>query len=407
VATDRLLREAVRDGGRRGHWGDRLDDLFALLFRGLVYAQIWEDPELDVEALALGPGQRVVTIASGGCNALSYLLSNPQEVVAVDLNHAHVALTRLKRAAALELPSHADFFAFFGDGADPGNPARFDNYLRERLDPATRAYWQGRGPCGRRRIRAFVSGIHRQGLLGRFLALLHLVLRLHGKDPRRLLAARDPEEQRQLFAEILAPVLQGRLVRHACRLPVALYGLGIPPAQYRALADCAAGDLPALLQRRVERLACAYPPGENYFAWQAFARRYPPADEGPLPPYLRPQAWPALPRRAGRLEVHHASVTEYLAEQPPASVDRYVLLDAQDWMSPSQLARLWREIARTARPGARVLFRTGGEASPVDAVLPERERARWAHDPVAAVARAERDRAGVYGGVHVYERVAV
>ena len=57
------------------------------------------------------------------------------------------------------------------------------------------------------------------------------------------------------------------------------------------------------------------------------------------------------------------------ARSPPASrlirpkaLDRYVLLDAQDWMTDEQLNELWSEITRTARPDARVIFRTAGEA---------------------------------------------
>ena len=52
--------------------------------------------------------------------------------------------------------------------------------------------------------------------------------------------------------------------------------------------------------------------------------------------------------------------TDFLAQKPP-SVDRYVLLDAQDWMSDAQLNALWTEITRTAAPGARVIFRTAAE----------------------------------------------
>ena len=35
-----------------------LERLFTLAFRGLVYPQIWEDPVVDMQALALGPGDR-------------------------------------------------------------------------------------------------------------------------------------------------------------------------------------------------------------------------------------------------------------------------------------------------------------------------------------------------------------
>ena len=57
-----------------------LERLFTLAFHGLVYPQIWEDPEVDMEALALGPDSRMITIASGGCNVLSYLVADPNTV---------------------------------------------------------------------------------------------------------------------------------------------------------------------------------------------------------------------------------------------------------------------------------------------------------------------------------------
>ena len=48
---------------------------------------------------------------------------------------------------------------------------------------------------------------------------------------------------------------------------------------------------------------------------------------------------------------------EIVSARPDGSRDRYVLLDAQDWMTNAQLEALWTEITRTARPGARVIFR--------------------------------------------------
>ncbi len=85
--------------------------VFCRLFKGLVYPQIWEDPEVDMVALAIQPGHRIVTIASGGCNALSYLTADPARVEAVDLNRAHVAFNRLKLAALKHLPDYATFIA--------------------------------------------------------------------------------------------------------------------------------------------------------------------------------------------------------------------------------------------------------------------------------------------------------
>ena len=83
-----LIADAVRNSRGEGEatvW----DRLFAFWFRRLVYTQIWEDPVADLAALRLPLGSTIVTISSGGCNALSYLTAQPAQVYAVDLNEAH------------------------------------------------------------------------------------------------------------------------------------------------------------------------------------------------------------------------------------------------------------------------------------------------------------------------------
>ena len=86
-----LVRDAALQAAPTSKRGI-LERVFARMFEGLVYAQIWEDPEVDMAALELGPTSRLVTIASGGCNVMSYLTADPMDVQAVDLNPAHVAL---------------------------------------------------------------------------------------------------------------------------------------------------------------------------------------------------------------------------------------------------------------------------------------------------------------------------
>src|SRR3974377_827861 len=93
------------------------DRIFALLSRRLVHPQIWEDPEADLAALQLPLGSTIVTISSGGCNALSYLTAQPAQVYAVDLNQAHLALLKLKLAGIQAFASYAEFWQFFGEAA--------------------------------------------------------------------------------------------------------------------------------------------------------------------------------------------------------------------------------------------------------------------------------------------------
>lgn len=380
-----------------------LERLFTVAFRNLVYAQIWEDPVADMEALGIGANDHVVAIASGGCNVMSYLTAGPARITAVDLNGAHVALLKLKIAAAQALPDHQAFWRMFGRAADPANIAAYDRYIAPRLDEISRRYWEARSLSGRRRIDIFARGLYRFGLLGRFIAAGHHIARLNGCDPRVMLGAANRGEQRALYERHLAPLFERRMIRFLAHQPASLYGLGIPPAQYRALAgDDEREGIIAVLRQRLERLACDFDLKQNYFAWQAFGRGYDPAPDGSRPPYLEARHFETVRACAQRVDVRHESMTAFLRACAAGSVDCYVLLDAQDWMNDADLTDLWSEITRTARPGARVIFRTAADERLLPGRVPDGILAQWVYREARAREIGARDRSSIYGAFHLY-----
>ncbi|MEO1602829.1 MAG: DUF3419 family protein [Pseudomonadota bacterium] len=383
-----------------------LERLFTKAFSGLVYPQIWEDPEVDLEGLALAPGARVLTISSGGCNALSYLAADPASVIAVDLNPHHIHLARLKQAALLHCPNHQTYFRLIGLANDRSNSALYRRHLRDRLPQETRAYWDGRDGLMRRRISRLGRGLYREGLLGRFIRLSHLAGRVLGLKLEPLLEMRDTDEQRAYFETSIAPVFDHWLVRRVTKMKASLFGLGIPPAQYDKLALEGGGDMAVVLRRRLEKLVCDFPVTENYFAWQAFGRRYAPGDGGPLPLYLQARNFEAFKSRAERVEFAIDSLTDRLAAEAPGSLDAVVLLDAQDWMSDAQLNALWQAICRATRADARVLFRTADLESLLPGRLDPTVLGQWHYEAERSTALTAKDRSAVYGGVHLYRRVA-
>jgi S-adenosylmethionine-diacylglycerol 3-amino-3-carboxypropyl transferase len=100
------------------------------------------------------------------------------------------------------------------------------------------------------------------------------------------------------------------------------------------------------------------------------------------------------------------SITEYLAGCPDASRDRYVLLDAQDWMTDRQLNDLWTEITRTARDDARVIFRTAAEKSIIEGRLSPAIRDQWVYFEEQSRDLTAEDRSAIYGGFHIYGKKA-
>ena len=398
VKQSTILNDAILPN--RASKAGLLERAFALLFRGLVYPQIWEDPVADMEALDIRPDHHIVTIASGGCNALSYLRADPARITAVDLNAAHIALNRLKSVAAQQLGSHEDFFRFFGQANHKDNIAVYREQLRPHLDETSRKYWDGRDHFGQRRINGFARGFYRKGLLGNFIGLVHILGRLSGVKPSLLMTARTRAEQIELFDRHIGPLFRTRRMRFLCSNPMALFGLGIPPAQYRALA----GDqhMADVLHERTRKLACDFAMADNYFAQQAFGRAYQSAEPGSVPPYLEQASFAWLGERSKKLDVRHQNFIEFLASQDAGSLDRYILLDAQDWMTDQQLNRLWGEIGRTARPGARVLFRTAAEATLLPGRVAEELLGAWDYDADLSQSLTRKDRSAIYGAMHLY-----
>lgn len=375
--------------------------LFTMAFSGLVYPQIWEDPVVDMKALNLKDGEHLVAIASGGCNILSYLTAAQIKVTAIDLNPAHVALNKLKRAAVKHLPDYQAFHRFFAEADARSNVDAYFKYIRPHLDETTQKYWEQRNVVGRRRIGYFGSNLYRHGLLGTFIGASHLLARVHGRNPRKLLAARSLEEQRAIFDAELAPLFDKKHIRWLLNKPSTLFGLGIPPSQFEALK----GDeqyMSEVLRERLERLACQFDLKDNYFAWQAFGRRYASGGSGPLPPYLQRENFETLRARIDGIDVQHRSYTEFLAANEPESLDAYVLLDAQDWMTSQMLTQLWTEIARTAKPGARVIFRTAGEPTILPGKVPDEILQQFSYDEEYCKGLTQEDRSSIYGGFHLY-----
>lgn len=394
------LAEAVHRYGAASRKGLE-ERFFTWAFSGLVYPQIWEDPVVDLDAMALRPGERVAAIASGGCNVLSYVAASDVHVTALDLNPAHVALNTLKLAAVQHAPDYETFARFFVSAADRETGEIYDRLLAPRLDRATRTYWEGRDMLGRRRIGYFARGFYRQGLLGGFITMGHWTARLHGRNPAKLLAAGSRAEQERIFDDELAPLFDMPHMRWLMDKPASLFGLGIPPSQFDALK----GDAPHMadvLKARLARLAHGFDLKDNYFAWQAFGRGYAAGSAGPLPPYLERRNWETLKARAGNVRVVHASFAEHLSRLAGPTYDAYVLLDAQDWMTDEQLATLWGEIVRAARPGCRVIFRTAGEETILPGRVPHAILGRFRYDAEQGRAFTARDRSSIYGGFHLY-----
>jgi len=397
----RLIADAVRSG--RAHDGPTIwDRIYAFWLRRLVYTQIWEDPEADLAALQLPLGSTIVTISSGGCNALSYLTAQPAQVYAVDLNQAHLALLKLKLAGVRAFSDYSEFWQFFGEAASPANAHLYRDRLRPMLDDDARVYWDKRNVIGRPRHAYFTDGFYRHGMLGRFIGLTHVVARLARIDLSALLTSESDAPERLAALDRLHRLFHSLPLRLLTRTPALLFSLGMP-AQQRAVFRGGA-PLNEVLHQRLLRLIDLHPNDTNYFAWQALCRRYRGPGDRCLPPYLQRSQFARMRNDAGLIIPVHAGLHQFLESLPAREVDAVVLLDSQDWMATDEIRALWDAIDRAGADNVRVIFRTAGATSPLESHELASLRDVWWRDDERSAIGYELDRSGVYGGFHCYVR---
>lgn len=386
-----------------------LQKLFAVWFDAFVYNQIWEDPRVDIEALRIDNNSRILTISSGGCNALNYLVENPQSVTAVDLNRHHIYLLNLKIAALKHLPSYEDFFAFFGSGKGANTGSNYLRFIQPNLDKDTRDFWESNTFGGSilygDRISFFRNaGLYEHSRNGYFLRFFHSVSRLFGCKPDEVLKAKTLDEQETLYAKHIDPFFDTFVIKTLGKLPVTMFGLGIPPQQYDELKkDVGEGNsVIDIYRERAKKLACDYPIQENYFAWQAFARKYDTENRQAVPEYLKEENYSTLKTNTDRLTTKIGSATDVIADSETGTFNSFVFLDAQDWMNAETMTELWTAVAEKGEPGSRIIFRTAGASSPIETNLPEDLRSKFHYEKAASEELFKQDRASIYGGFHLY-----
>ena len=408
MKSEQLVLDAVRQKDVSAKQGV-LQKLFALWFDAFVYNQIWEDPEVDIEALRIDETSRILTISSGGCNALNYLIEKPESVAAVDLNRHHIYLLNLKIAAIKHLPGHEDFFSFFGEGKGEKNLANYHKFIAPNLDSETSGFWErGSFPVsllGRKRIGYFEKdGLYEHSRNGYFLRFFHRLSGLIGLNPAKVLEANSLDEQARLYEKHIKPFFDNFLIHAVGKMPVTLFGLGIPPQQYEELQQDLkeGGSIIDVYRERAKKLAVDYPIGENYFAWQAFARKYDTEKRRAIPEYLKVENFKLLKSQIGKIKTRIGSISDEIKESEVGTFDRFVFLDAQDWMNAETITDLWSAIATKCKSGSRIIFRTAGKSSPIERSLPKNLIEKFRYQKDLSEKLFTEDRASIYGGFHLY-----
>lgn len=314
----------------------------------LYFAQVREDPLLELEAFADRMDGTLVVVSSGGCTALSLAARGARQVVAVDLNRTQNHIVELKAAVvASSTPEQA--LAFLGGTAAPA-AERIDQYpaYRKTLSDGAARYWDEHS-------RAIASGVLTAGVSERLIGAIAWVIR-HGAHPRsrieRFLACDTLDEQRAFYDEewntarwrAIIHLMANRMVLRRTYDPAFFQHVENPSFARHFLST-------------IERALVSVPIRDNYFFHQMFLGYYQTEFGGGAPPYLAASSGAPTTDLPQRLTLADGTFTDYLRGCADGSLAGFSLSNICEWLTATETDELFGEIVRTARPGARLCFR--------------------------------------------------
>lgn len=311
----------------------------------LLFGMSWEDPASDRRALAIQPGETLITVTSGACNTLTLLLEDPGKIYSIDINPSQSYLLELKRAAVRHL-EYDELRAFLGLAPSEQRLQVFER-LRGDLSPAALRYWTSKAEAVR-------EGVINAGRYESFIRLFSRLLGvIQGKKRINALFRCATIEQQQDYFDRKWNTSQWRLLfkLFANKRVLARRGL---TADYFKFDDGSSSFSDSFLLR-ARRAICEIPVESNYFLAQYLLARY--RSEDAVPAYLLRDNLPVVRARLDRVEIVTCDAQSWLGQQPASCIDAFSLSNICELMSAEETGRLFAEVARCARAGARVCFR--------------------------------------------------
>ncbi len=367
----------------------------------LIYNCAWEDPRIDRELMQLDADSTVVMITSAGCNSLDYLLDNPAQIHAIDVNHRQNALLELKMAL-IKRNEFDDLFEMFGIGSHMDYTAIYQS-VRAQLSESAQGFWDRR--IGFFNPKSLKKSFYYHGTSGVAAWVMgNALFRLRPNIKNFavcLLDAKSLEEQRQAY-ELIEGEIWGKFTNWLIRQPALMTLLGVPRPQIKLIEDSYPGGLTGYVKDKLKHVMTDLPIEDNYF-WRVYITGS--YTLNCCPNYLRSENQGVLRERMDRLKPYTGTVANFLRENP-GFYSHYVLLDHQDWLAwndPVALREEWDLILANSRPGTKILMRSAG----LDlSFVPDEIRARLRFQTERTEALHQLDRVGTYGSTHFAEVLA-
>jgi S-adenosylmethionine-diacylglycerol 3-amino-3-carboxypropyl transferase len=314
-------------------------------FSRIRYAQLWEDADILVEALDVQPGDRCLSIASAGDNAMALLTRHPESVLAVDLSPAQIACLEL-RVAAFKRLSHPELLTLLGARIEAGAEERrlaLYRGIRSDLSEPVRAFWDAQPDL----IRAGAATV---GKFERYFALFRgrVMPLIHGRRTIERLLAGGTRAEREYFYEQSWNNLRWRLLFKLFFSRFAMGRLGRDPAFFRYVEGSVADRILARTRHALVELN----PADNPYLHTILTGGCGTA----LPCAWRAENFEVIRANLGRLTWRVGALEDAISGAGRGAFTKFNLSDIFEYMSESAHAELLARLCDVSRAGGRLAY---------------------------------------------------
>jgi S-adenosylmethionine-diacylglycerol 3-amino-3-carboxypropyl transferase len=321
------------------------NEIHQIQLQKLLFTQNWEDPAADNKALRIQPGETLITITSGGCNTLGFLLKDPGQIIGIDINGSQNWLMELKMAAIRRL-TYKEFLQFLGITSG-GNRLKTYELLKKDLTEEAKIFWDAKK-------KIIAAGFLARGRFENFVKLAGKMIRLlqGNKRVKKLLMDKSTEDQKYFYDQVWDNKRMKLLFNTLFNKRIlAKRGLD---ADYFHFDDDSASFAESFYNRH-RKVLRDIPIGGNYFIAMYLEGKYNSLTE--MPEYLLEENYASIRDRLDRIELVTQDAKHWLAERPADSIDCFALSNICELMSLEDTEYLFQEVFRTGKSGSRICFR--------------------------------------------------
>ena len=371
-----------------------------LLNNKLIFNTCWEDPLLDRYLLNMKENDRILTIASAGCNSLEYLLDSPKEIISCDINYSQIALVEMKKVFFVQ-KYYSELEQMFANGHKSDFDIFLKNNLQNKLSSNSYNFW-----LKHQNYFTNKKSFYYRGMAGRGAGIILKIFSKETKDIiSKLFDSIDLDDSHSLFEQeknykLLEKKLWNPFVLKILNSYLIYYFLGVPKNQFKN-AKKENNSIDSYLIPSLRKTFTQIPVHENYF-WRVYANGS--YSQQCRPEYLKQENQTKITQNINKLILKNKSILDVLQENDTV-FDCINLLDHQDWYLANHsnyLNILWEEIARKTKSGSRIIFRS---AMPDAGFLPTEFQSFFVLKNLKNDNNLPLSRVGTYASVHLALRV--